>query len=303
MRCPNCNVEIPETTKFCPECGAKLTEAAEAPAAPSVSKKPEKKKLIKIMIISASALLACGIIFLVLYFVNPFCMFGHRNTHSEGGPVCTNSVLHICDDCGETVYEEEPWRHEFGYKEVVCRHCGEIRRTCDEADIGHEYENAICGKENTCVKCGEKNLVVHGTDYTYSEFVDCKVCGDLNCDFHCRHCGQCKYTVTVPFSAVVNDYDRGQTNSISNIKAEEGYYGIDVTFTVVCMYNSNGNNTSSQAGFGYKVYDASGVVVDSGTAYSNGAIKVGEKSNGSFTIYRSDMEAWGTYRVEIINIS
>ena len=292
MRCPNCNVEIPETTKFCPECGAKQAEVAEAPAAPSVSKKPEKKKIIKILIISNSALLACGIISLVLYFVNPFCMFGHESSYSEilKEATCTEgeTVAWICNDCGKTL----------SCYTVTAEKYAETGR-----QFGHDFEVGACGTERACKKCGEKKLFEHETDYSYSEFVDCKVCGDLNCDFHCRHCGQCKYTVTVPSSAVVNDYDRGQTNSISNIKAEEGYYGIDVTFTVVCMYNSNGNNTSSQAGFGYKVYDASGVVVDSGTAYSNGAIKVGEKSNGSFTIYSSDMELWGTYRVEIINIS
>ena len=93
MNCPNCNFEVAENTKFCPECGTKMPEknaektssvevTDEASTPPSIAetnekKKTKKKKIKKIIIISGSALLVCGIIFFVLRLVNPFCMFGH----------------------------------------------------------------------------------------------------------------------------------------------------------------------------------------------------------------------------------
>ena len=115
MKCPNCNLEVAENTKFCPECGAKMPEAAEvAPAleventtqdtnqtvATPEEKSKKKKKIKKIIIISVSSLLACGLIFLALWLLNPFCMFGHHNVHTEGQvPTCTEhgDQKEICD--------------------------------------------------------------------------------------------------------------------------------------------------------------------------------------------------------------
>jgi RNA polymerase subunit RPABC4/transcription elongation factor Spt4 len=141
MKCPNCNFEVTENTKFCPECGTKITETNtegissfevtnESSNAPSKvetneKKKLNKKKIKKIIIISVAALLVLGITFLVLYLVNPFCMFGHGNMHTEGGPICTAYVYWICDDCGKAVHTDSPRGHSFNGLE--CRYCGEKR--------------------------------------------------------------------------------------------------------------------------------------------------------------------------------
>ena len=309
MKCPNCNFEIAENTKFCPECGTKIPEIVEATSSENVTdeipntlstvetnekKEAKKKNIKKIIIISVSSLLACGIIFLILYLVNPFCMFGHRNTHSEGGPICTDSILHICDDCGKTAYKEEPCGHFFvEYQGLECNGCG-AKRSCDEAYTEHEYKNAICGKENTCVKCGETKKLQHELKSSYDEC--------------CMHCGQDKFTVklpTLPTTAHEYDYSHNieQSCVVNQIQVEPyyDYEAVAITFTVKRTYHENGNNYSAQAKFAWKLYAADGTVVDSGTAYSDGDIKVGEQSKGDFNAY--NLNLWEEYRLEILNLS
>ena len=96
MNCPNCNFEVAENTKFCPECGTKLSEFVEKetlnvetseenmtdeiPNTPSTvetneKKEAKKKKIKKIVITSLVSLVVCLGIYVVLFFVNPFCLF------------------------------------------------------------------------------------------------------------------------------------------------------------------------------------------------------------------------------------
>lgn len=313
MKCPNCNFEVAENTKFCPECGTKMPETnTEATSSPEVTgetsntpstiemneKKKAKKKKIKKIIISVSAFLACGIIFLVLYLANPFCMFEHRNIHTEGkDPTCTQDgdKKGICDDCGNVVYSysDSAMGHFFGYMGVECERCGE-KRSCNEAYLKHEYENAKCGKENTCVKCGEKKMLQHELESSYDEC--------------CIHCGQDKFSVklpTVPITAHVYGYSNNIEQSCTVIQMEvKPYYdydAVEITFTVKSTYHKNGNNYSDSAKFGWKLYDSDGTVIDSGTAYSNGNLEVGEQSKGTFNAY--NLNLWKEYRLEILNLS
>jgi DNA-directed RNA polymerase subunit M/transcription elongation factor TFIIS len=310
MKCPNCNFEVAENTKFCPECGTKMLEknaettssleateeVSNAPSTTEVNeqKKYKKKKIKKIIIISVSALLACGIIFLVLYLLNPFCMFGHRNVHAKGeGATCTESGEHICDDCGKVAWSTSALGHDFYYQAVECNRCGE-KRTCDEAHAEHEYKNAVCGKENTCVNCGEKEILQHELNSSY--------------DTCCKNCGQDKFTVKLPTLPItVHEYN--YSNNIKQsctvvqmeVKPYYNYNAVEITFTVKSTYHKNGSNYSAEANFGWKLYDSDGTVVDSGTAYSDGTIKVGEQSKGDFLAY--NLNLWETYRLEILNLS
>lgn len=312
MNCPNCNFEVAENTKFCPECGTKMPEVtAETSAsfetvgedsnAPSndemnEKKKAKKKKLKKIIVISVASLLACGIIFLVLYLLNPSCMFGHRNTHLEGkARTCTEDgdEKYICDDCGEVDWYCSPYAygHTFDYGEVECNRCG-AKRSCEEVFVEHEYENAVCGKENTCVKCGEKKKLQHDLKYPS--------------DTGCKYCGQNIISVKLPTTPItVHGYDYHnnieQSCVITQIKAEPYLSGIQITYTVKRTYHEKGNNYSASAKFGWKLYDSDGTVVGGGTAYSDGAIKVGEQSKGTFNVY--DLSLWSEYRLEILNLS
>ena len=119
MKCPKCNFDVPENNKFCPECGERVSEipkdetqeaptqetpTQEASTPDTANKKAKNKKVKKILIISISAVVACGLIFLILFLINPFCMFEHRNAHLEGnGVTCTTAanISYICDDCGK----------------------------------------------------------------------------------------------------------------------------------------------------------------------------------------------------------
>lgn len=308
MKCPNCSLEVAENTKFCPECGTKMPEATteatsslevteEASNAPSPSKtnekkKAKKKKIKKIIIISASALLACGIIFLILWLWNPSCMFGHRNEHVKGeGATCTEGGEHICDDCGKVAWISSALGHNFYYQEVECNRCGETR-SCDEADAEHEYKNAVCGKENTCVKCGEKKMLQHELNYSS--------------DTRCKNCGQDKFTVKLPTLPItVHEYDYSnnieQSCTIVQMNVTSSSYSyVDIAFTVKSTYHEKGSNYSAEANFGWKLYDSDGTVIDSGTAYSDGTIKVGEQSKGAFTAF--NLTPWKEYRLEILNL-
>lgn len=312
MKCPNCNFEVMENTKFCPECGTKMPEInEEATSSPegtdetanapsnietNEKRKAKKKKIKKIIIISVSALLACGIIFLVLYLINPSCMFGHWNVHLEGKEAtCTanGDQKYICDDCGKVTWNVPSYAlgHEFGYKEVECERCGE-KRTCDEAYAEHEYENVVCGKENVCVKCGEKKMLQHEVDSSYDE--------------SCKYCGQNKFSVKLPTLPItVHEYDHSnnieQSCVITQITAKPYLSGIEITYTVKRTYHEDGNNHSANTIIGWKLYGPDGTVIGGSTDYSDGTIKVGEQSKGSFNVY--DLELWKEYRLEILNVS
>ena len=310
MKCPNCNFEIVETTKFCPECGTKIpTVTTEATPLSGVTdktsntqstieaneQKPTKKnKIKKIIIISVSGLLACGIIFLILYLLNPFCMFGHRNIRTEGKEATCiehGDKKDICDDCGQTWtygYSNSALGHDFYYKEVECNRCGE-KITCDEAYAEHEYKNVTCGEENTCVKCGKTETLKHEQG-----------------NGECKYCGRDYYTIVFPSLPITShEYDRSnhieQSSVITQIEASPYYDGVKITYTVKRTYHENGSNYSASAKFGWKLYDSDGMVIDSGTAYSDGNIKVGEVSKGYFNVH--DLILWEEYKLEILNIS
>lgn len=282
MKCPKCNFEVQENSKFCPECGGKIPELTieQAPNTPPAqtsnattnsatdNKKEMNKKVKKIVIISISSFLACAIIFLVLFLLNPACMFGHGDIHHElvKESTCTMPGAYdaICNDCGKRL---------GGYSKEA---------------LGHDFGTIVCGVESSCSRCGEKQVFQHEADFTD----------------YCKNCGQYEYIINLPIVPLtISDYDQGQNNTITNITVEEDYSDIKVKFTVTCSYSLKGDKYSQIARFVYKIYDANGTVVKSGTAYSVGAICVGEQSMGEITIYESDLTPWENYTLKIINIS
>ena len=289
MKCPNCNFEVAENAKFCPECGTKIPEvvkeetpsksaedAANAPAADKLNdqKKAKSKNIKKALIISGCGLLVCGIAFLILYLLNPGCMFGHREVHHELGVESTcsqpGSYYVFCNDCGEQ--------------------CGGYMKE----KLPHDYGTVVCGVEITCINCGYATTFEHQEDYTSANKA-------------CKNCGKSKISISIPSVPVtVHEYDYSNDIEQSCIitKIETSPYLSDVatiTYTVKRTYHEKGSNYSASAKFGWKLYDSDGTVVDSGTEYSDGNIKVGEQSQGSFNVY--NLTPWEEYRLEILNLS
>ena len=301
MKCPNCNFELPENTKFCPECGMKLPDAESKEEISEVTeikvkgKKKKKKPMIIIISIVSAIIFVCGIIFWLMQ--NPFCLFYHHNACYKviKSATCTEAGLEdaYCEDCGDFLWSRTvPAKgHSFNYEEVKCRDCGE-KRSCDAAGVEHKYENAVCGKENTCVECGEKKMLQHEL-YSYY-------------DNSCMYCGQDKFSVKLPTLPItVHEYDySNKEQSCTIVQMNVTSYSdssVTIAFTVKSAYHKKGNNYSGSAKFGWKLYDSDGTVIDSGTAYSDANIKVGEQSKGDFEVYH--LTLWKEYKLEILNLS
>lgn len=269
MKCPNCNFEIPENTKFCPECGMKLPGAESKEGISEVTeikvkgKKKKNKPMIIIISIASAIIFVCGIIFWLMQ--NPFCLFYHGGSYSKiiKEATCT----------------------EKGLKDVFCTKCDKFLWSEAIPLTGHEFEKGDCGVPQKCTRCEETRTLQHELQ-----------------DSHCKHCDKFAYTVTAPSEVTVADYGRGRINAFSQFEVEEGYYGLRITFTALCMYSED-KSVSGSARFAYKLYSPEGTVVDSGTAYSDAVIKIGEKSLGSFEIYYSQLQPWTEYTLEIINIT
>lgn len=302
MKCPNCNFEVTENTKFCPECGMKLPyaeskeEISEVTEIKVKGKKKKNKPMIIIISIVSAIIFVCGIIFWLMQ--NPFCLFYHNNACCKviKSATCTEAGLEdaYCEDCGDFLWSRTvPAKgHSFNYRELKCRDCGE-KRSCDAAGVEHKYENAVCGKENTCVECGEKKVLQHKLRSSYDEC--------------CMHCGQNKFSVKLPIAPItvhIYDYSNKIVQSCMITQIAVTPYSsedIKITYTVKRTHHENGNNYSATAKFGWKLYDSDGTVIDSGTAYSDGNIKVGEQSKGDFIVY--DLTPWKEYKLEILNLS
>ena len=285
MKCPNCNFEVAENTKFCPECGTKIPEIVEATSSENVTeeipntpstietnekKEAKKKKIKKIIIISVSALLACGIIFLVLYLVNPFCMFGHDMMQ----------INRVEATCGAE-----------GYEEHGCSKCDYIYRyTLSNYNLEHNWDTIPCGKENHCTTCGKTEILKHQLDTLEPK---------------CIHCGKAKFTIILPQTPFnVSEYkSNGGYKTVGTItELQSNIYSssndVFIHYMITKDYDTNGSFSDSRVYFKWKLYNSKGVVVYS-SIESSDSILVGEKSDGIISLYLSD--AWEEYRLEFFN--
>ena len=120
MKCPNCNFEVTENTKFCPECGTKLPETIQESVTtlesanevsnttePIVSTQKKKKSKKKIVLISVLVAVSAVIIFAILLILNPSCMFYHANYgYNKSTATCIKDGVEnvVCYDCGKTIH-------------------------------------------------------------------------------------------------------------------------------------------------------------------------------------------------------
>lgn len=288
MKCPNCNFDVTQPTKFCPECGTKLPEelnetvapatpqsAAEQEATPAKKPKKSKKKLILIISISVACLAVLAGAFFILRAINPGCMFGHKNLSNY-----------------ETI--TKPTCQEAGVSKRTCLDCGEVFEYSMSDTDAHQYQNIVCGVSNACTLCGAKTVIEHQTE-NYE-------------DKECKHCGQALVSIEFPeFPYSVHCYDlRGNIEQSITITKWEAVYNsgstyCEIKYNATRTYHKNGANYSANGKFAWKLYDADGTVVDSGTEYTDATIEMGEASKGEFTIL--ELEKWHKYRLEIIHLS
>lgn len=185
---------------------------------------------------------------------------GHNYTSkTTAAATCTNagSKTYTCSDCGNS------------YKETI-------------SAKGHKWVDATCTKAKYCSNCKTTSGSALGHDYKSGD--------------NCSRCGAAP-SVTFIFPstpATYSDYDslyrKNTSCEITGISASLNYVSYDgtvdyeVLISGTCTYNREGNSVSTRMRFGYKLYDADGIVVDSGSV-STESVAVGEK-------FRDDISFW-----------
>ncbi len=156
---------------------------------------------------------------------------------------------------------------------------------------GHSWVDATCTSAKTCSSCGETSGSALGHT---TQQGNCERCGTY-INSAKMYCNQ-SFPLTI--------YDYCGWSSVSAPTFEYGEYNeysgklyFEWTITVTRKFHEEGDNYSGHQYIGYKIYDANGVVVESGTMYTE-TIKVGEST------YCSDFVSLvpGTYRIEFNNI-
>jgi len=207
-----------------------------------------------------------------------------------------------CQKCGDRYTETIPMIKEHRYfGEATCttaKRC-EVCDLIGEDPLGHNYnQDATCYTEKKCERCGKIDNQTIFHDYSNNDGM----------------CAVCNFGVkfVFPKTPIIVNYqniskckiESIQTDRISNYSSS--YYKI--TFLVESTYNKNGDSYSDYARFGWKIYDnETGMVVDSGTGYTEGQIAVGEKSLCTISYLEvgndKKLQDGKTYRLEILNVN
>ena len=284
MICPKCNYEFEGTPKFCPECGEKLAvepkpepvvEAAEKTAGEIVEEKPVKpsffKRIPKAVKISVAAVLAAGIIFGLLFLINPGCMFGHR-FWPNGRKI--------------QVVIKSPTCSAYGESADMCMNCGnpvpETRRLINKLE--HEYGKIECGAPAACLNCNAVTTFNHEWDDT--------VLG-------CKYCKISSIDVTIDDSSVyVTEYSSGyRAGTIDvSVQAYNTYEGVVSIHYSILRYSCS-DGSRAKASFEWLLYDTEGNLVRSGVEITDYSVKEGEFEYGEFQIY--GLDPWSEYVLEI----
>ena len=192
----------------------------------------------------------------------------------------------------EEIIAKEPTCTESGVRQQVCEECNEVLDSW-EIPAQHAWGAAECGQEQACLNCSETRI----NPDTHSGYKKC------------RNCGKAEYNIKFPVTPkIVYYYNSNQTGvrqmiSITSLGWDEDTN--EIIWAAERGYHYLGDNYSAVATFAWRIVDSEGYVVDSGQAYSDGAIKVGEKvKNQRIPLYTSlhDYESWQDYTFEIINL-
>lgn len=259
------------------------------------------------------------------------------------GAVIISAIILIIVFAGGNKNDSNSCNHYYSisvYSEPGCTYNGSEKLTCiycgysyisygNMSPLGHDWEEPTsCTDVERCSRCyAKKDPNSEPAGHTWSEATctenrKCTVCYQTDYSSALGHdfsettgaCTRCNYGVTfiLPTTPITimstTGYDK--TCKIESIKIERvTIYSTTryvLTFIVQSTYHEKGNNYSDDACFGWKLYDEDGLVVTSGTGYTDGNIKVGEKSKDTITFYVGDDEKvqnGETYRLELLNLS
>jgi len=148
------------------------------------------------------------------------------------------------------------------------------------------------------IESGDFEITIYSPGYFWYDAVTNHVYSDLPLK---------PITIILPaLPATIHDYNYDKSISTS-VKITGITYEIEHVDTVYFYftgektYDEEGNNYSQSAKVGWKLYDAEGYIIDSGTFYSPG-LKVGEKFRNEKTSSYDKIVPGGTYTLEIVNV-
>lgn len=225
---------------------------------------------------------------------------------------CTDSGIKTltCKDCGHsTTVKISAKGHNYssktttsatctssGTKKYTCSDCG---KTYDEtiSAKGHNWVNATCTKAKHCSNCGTTSGSELG--HNFSSNNKCSRCGaSPSAKISCP-----TTPTTISYYGYSGKYTSCEITKISTSLDYVGYDGLldyEIIIEGKSTYNKDGNNQSTSMMIGYKLYDSDGIVVDSGTIYTE-SVAVGEKFRETKKVY--DLTPGKTYKLVLLDLN
>lgn len=170
----------------------------------------------------------------------------------------------------------------------------------------HDWASATCTKPKTCTTCGATTGSAEGHDYNYDGICDCGA-KDPKIEAGLAKCSL--QLPSLPKSVSNYNYDDTieATITITNVSYEfecdsENRIELKVYFSGKKTYDERGTGQSDSYPVGWKLYDASGNVFDTGTFYTP-SVAMGESfvNKEATLIYAMDEVSPGAFRLEILN--
>lgn len=214
--------------------------------------------------------------------------------------VCNDSKTEIIKATGKHNYTEKITKQvtctENGEKVLTCTGCGDTKTETIKAK-GHDWKKATCTEPKTCKNCGATEGTAPGHKFSNGK---CTVCG-----------AKAEAIFILPTLPASYNYSSSsgklyQTCRIDKLEIEyytssysSGLLWYNFYFVGEATYNYQGTNQSSSQKVSYKIYDPDGIVVKSGTMYSE-SVAPGEKFREKVTT-SAIFEAGKTYTIKLLN--
>ena len=172
---------------------------------------------------------------------------------------------------------------QSGTKTFTCSDCGN-KYTESIAPTGHNWKSATCTAAKTCQKCDQTSGSALGHKYNASG--KCTRCNTtleatINLPNTPKTLTYYTYSGYIDTKCQITDID------ISLYSSSSSGLWYEITFIGSCTYNRDGSGESTSMKISYKLYDSSGFVAKSGTAYTE-SVSVGEKFKETINVYYLD---------------